>query len=157
MQHLSRRRILAPLLAGLLLIAACQQDAPIKTPRVQDALPGMPLPMDPVFVSRSGSADALQVVLTTGMTPDAAAAYYRATFSRAPWTLVSDQPFESGGRVLYASRSGPPMWVTIIPNPKGVGSQISITGAVAAAGKDSVKPAAPSDSTSHVPKPKAKP
>jgi hypothetical protein len=151
MNNPTNRRMLAALLTGLMLIAACQRDEP-KTARLQDALPGMPLPGDPVFVSRSGSEDALQVVLTTGMKPDEAAAFYRNLLSKAPWKLVSDQPFESTGRVLYASRNGPPLWVTIKPNPNGIGSQISLNGAVAPKGAESPAAAVPAD-TGKKPKP----
>jgi hypothetical protein len=145
MNTLPNRRVLAALLTGLILMTGCQKDEP-KTPRLQDALPGMPLPGDPVFVSRSGSEDALQVVFTTGMNPEEAATFYRKALARAPWTLVSDQPFESGGRVLYASRNGPPLWVTIKANPNGIGSQVSLNGAVAPKGGEAAKPSTPADS-----------
>lgn len=136
-------------LAAALVAGACHKDAPPDTARIQDALPGMPLPGDPVFVSRSGSPDALQVVLTSAQSPEAIIQFYRIVLTRDPWTLVSDQPFDSGGRVFYASRNGPPLWVTIKPNPGGIGSLISLNGAVAPAKRDSsgAKPAGKDSST----------
>jgi len=143
MPNLTTRRWLPALVAVALLAGACRPDQPAKTARLQDALPGMPLPNDPTFISRSGSDSALQIVLSSGQPPEAMINFYRGILSTAPWTLVSDQPFDSGGRVFYASRSGPPLWVTIKPNPAGAGSLISLNGAVASPGRDStaVKPA----------------
>ncbi len=137
MNAISRRRSPALLLACLALLAACKAEPPPKTARIQDALPGMPLPGDPTFVSRSGSEDALQVVLTSAQAPDSIVAYYRQILSKTPWTLVSDQAFNTSGRVFYATRNGPPIWVTVIPNPKGAGTQISLNGAVVQTSKDS--------------------
>src|SRR5882672_4123797 len=98
MPNLTTRRWLPALVAVALLAGACRPDQPAKTARLQDALPGMPLPNDPTFISRSGSDSALQIVLSSGQPPEAMINFYRGILSTAPWTLVSDQPFDSGGR-----------------------------------------------------------
>ncbi len=124
------------MLACLALLAGCKAEPPPKIARIQDALPGMPLPGDPTFISRSGSDSALQVVMTSAQSLDTMIVYYRQILSREPWTLVSDQAFNTNGRVFYATRNGPPIWVTVTSNPNGAGTQISLNGAVAQASKD---------------------
>lgn len=146
MRTFRTHRFAALLILGLAALPACQKDAAPKGPRLQDALPDLPLPADPVFISRSAGEDALQVVLSTAMSPDSAAAFYRVILSRKPWKLVSDQAMDRGGRAFSATRDGPPIWVTVMPDTDGVGSRISLNGAVVPRGRDTVKPAPAADS-----------
>ena len=128
------------LLLPLLALAACSEPAP-KIPRISEALPHMPLPPNPAFVSKSGSADALQVVVSTPFTPAQTLAYYRKVLGKPPWRLISDQPMDSTGRrALYAERDGPPLWVTIEPSSKDTGSIVSLAGAVVRKDSAAVKP-----------------
>ena len=143
---------LRPLLPlALVLVAAACRDEPPKMPRINEALPHMPLPPDPGFVSKSGSEDALQIVVRTPLTPAQALTFYRDTLGRAPWHLVSDEAIPDSGRALYAERDGPPLWVTIQPTPGGTGSTISLSGAVpkkpAAAQAAGASPGAPAPDT----------
>jgi hypothetical protein len=149
---------LRPLLPlALALVAASCRDEPPRIPRIQEALPHMPLPPNPGFVSKYGSADALQIVVRTPLTPQQALAFYRDTLGKAPWRLISDQAIPDSGWALYAERDGPPLWVTIRPEEGSTGSVVSLSGAVVkkpeAAAADTGKPKAPADTSK--PKPRA--
>ena len=121
-------RSLLPL--AVALVAASCRDEPPKIPSIHEALPNMPLPPDPTFVSKAGSENALQFVFSTPVSPERALAYYRGVFAKAPWHLVSDQPVADSGRALYAERDGPPIWVMLTPSPHNGGTIVSISGAV---------------------------
>ena len=121
-------RSLLPL--ALVFLAVSCRDAPPKMARISEALPHMPLPPNPGFVSKSGSAEALQIVVTTPLTPAQALAFYRDTLGKAPWRLISDEAIPDSGRALYAERDGPPLWVTIRAAEGGTGSIVALSGAV---------------------------
>lgn len=134
---LQNLRLLAFL--GLLALPACEGDKAEKTATVGQALPGIPLPPAAEVLSRSGTAEALQITFRSVLPPANLIDYYRSTFSKGDWDLVSDETDAEGARVLYAERDGPPMWVRIYPASGGEGTIIEISGAVP-------KAAAPGDS-----------
>jgi hypothetical protein len=117
---------------AIAVLAGCRERPKGPTARLQDALPYLPLPPDPVFVSRSGSEDAIQVVLTTHLSVDSTIVYYRTLLSQGGWTITGNQPSGDGGRTLLATRGQQPLWVMIIPDPAGNGTRVSINGAVVA-------------------------
>jgi hypothetical protein len=117
-------------LAALAVIAlACGPERP-KMPRLADALPNLPLPPNPTFVSRSGGPDALQISLRTPESMEAVTAYYRRVLRKDGWTLVNDAKDQEGAVVLYAQQKGPPLWVRIRPAADGAGTLVDLTGAV---------------------------
>lgn len=128
-----RLALVALLLA--LPLAACG-DRPPQTPSLHDALPDLPLPPEPTLVSRSGSADALQLVVTSPADAKMIAQFYREYFKTGGWKLVGDSRTADGSVALYAERGGPPMWVLISRPADAPVTTVSIIGAV-------VKPAPP--------------
>jgi hypothetical protein len=123
-------------LVGALLLACGSEPRAPELPRLGQALPNLPLPPNPEFVSRSGSADALQITLRTPMEQEKVADYYRAALTRGTWRLVSDMKNPDGSTALYAEQDGPPLWVRISKLTDRPGSMVQLTGAVSA--KDSV-------------------
>jgi hypothetical protein len=114
------------LCAGL---AACGDKAP-KTASLHDALPYVPLPPQATFVSKSGSADALQITVRSPAKADQITAYYRGVLQRGGWHLVSDQKDKDGATVLFAEKKGPPLWIRVLPAEDGNGTLVQLTGAV---------------------------
>ncbi len=125
------------LILGLAAIAGCRPDAKPHSPRLQEALPYLPLPPDPHFVSRTGVDSAIQVVLTTPYPVDSIVVLYRGLLVRQSYTLAGDQPATGGGRTLLAIKNGQPLWIMIGPDPAGAGTRVSINGAVRVGGPDS--------------------
>jgi hypothetical protein len=109
-------------------LAACADKTP-KMARVEEALPNIPLPPEPSFVSRSGGPDALQVTVRSPANPDAVADYYRGVFKTGGWKLVNEAKDAEGAIVLLAQQKGPPLWVRIQPADGG-GSMVELSGAV---------------------------
>jgi len=115
-------------LAGLLALAACERAEKPKEATVAEAMPNLPLPPNAEFVSRSGSADAVQLIFQSSRQRDAIATYYRYAFTNGGWSLVSDVTQPDSTVVLYAEKSGRPMWVRI--RPTGTTTRIELMGAV---------------------------
>ncbi len=111
--------------------------------------PNLPLPPGARFVSRAGSADALQITMFSPSEATAVVEYYRDALSKGKWRLVSDQKKPDGKVVLYAEQDGPPIWVSVWPTSDKAGTMVQLAGAVLA--KDSVKAG-----TGAAPKPKSK-
>ncbi len=109
-------------------LAACGDKTP-KMAKVNEALPNLPLPPQPSFVSRSGGPDALQITLRSPASPDAVADYYRTVFKTGQWKLENEAKDADGATVLLAQRNGPPLWVRIQPR-EGGGSTVELSGAV---------------------------
>jgi hypothetical protein len=124
--------------AGILLLAACGSEprAP-KPPEVGAAFSSLPLPPQAEFVSKAGSADALQITLRTPAEAGRVADYYRRLLGGANWHLISDVKNPDGSVVLYAEQNGPPLWVRIWKEGDRPGTMVQLTGAVVA--KDSAK------------------
>ena len=116
------------LLAGLLALGECGGDDEPKQASVNQTMPNLPMPPNAEFVSRSGSADALQLVFQSAATPDFVAGYYRNIFSQGGWNLMSDLRQPDSTVVLYAEQSGRPMWVRI--KPIGQSARIELMGAI---------------------------
>jgi hypothetical protein len=114
--------------AGLLALAACDRADQPKQATVSETMPNLPLPPNAEFVSRSGSADALQLVFQSAATADAVGAYYRDAFTTGGWSLVSDTKQPDSTVVLYAEQSGHPMWVRI--KPTGQSARVELMGAI---------------------------
>jgi hypothetical protein len=111
-----------------LALAAC--DRTPRAAKVSDALPNLPLPPQPSFVSRAGGPDALQVTVRSPASADSVATYYRQLFKRGNWRLVNDVKDAEGTTVLFAEQNGPPLWVRIRNAEDGPGSLVELTGAV---------------------------
>jgi hypothetical protein len=125
-------------LAGVFLLACRSEprNSQPPPPAFAKAFSNLPLPRDPELVSRSGSADALQLTVHSPAAMDEVTEYYRTVLSNTPWRLVSDRKNPDGSTVLYAEHNGPPMWVRIWKLGDR-GTMVELTGAVVQ--KDSVK------------------
>jgi hypothetical protein len=115
-------------LAGLVAVPACKRAEEPKQASLAAAMPNLPLPPKAEFVSRSGSADALQFVFQSTLRRDDVAAYYRNIFSTGDWNLVSDVTQRDSTVALYAENAGHPMWARITPT--GTTTRIELMGAV---------------------------
>jgi hypothetical protein len=126
-----------------LALAACA-DKPPKTAEMSQALPNLPLPPQPSFVSRAGGPDALQLTVRSPAAADSVATYYRQLFKHGAWRLVNDAKDAEGATVLLAQQHGPPLWVRIRKAEDGPGSVIELSGAVVSPADQgaAVKPAA---------------
>lgn len=121
------------------LILACGSESspPPKSPDTFTVFPNLPLPPGAKFVSRAGSADALQITLFSPSQAAAVTEYYRDVLSKGKWRLVSDTKKPDGSVILYAEQDGPPLWVSLWPTSDGAGTMVQLAGAVI--GKDSLK------------------
>jgi hypothetical protein len=118
------------LLSLLLAVAGCGEPPPARTATVGQTLPTLLLPPNPTFVSKSGSADALQITVRTPLAADETGDYYRKLLKAGSWTLVNDAKDRDGAIVLLAQGKGPPLWVRIQPATGSPGSLVQLTGAV---------------------------
>jgi hypothetical protein len=130
------RQLTMGVVLGLVACGGSEPRQPPKPPEFTEAFSNLPLPPDAKFVSRSGGAGALQIVLRTPESDSAMADYYRTLLSEGSWRLVSDIKNRDGATVMYAEQDGPPLWVRIWPAGNGSGSMIQLTGAALA--KDSL-------------------
>lgn len=115
------------LLAGLLALGACRDDKP-KQATVGETMPNLPLPPSAEFISKSGSADALQLVFQSPATAENVVRYYRDAFSHGAWKLLSDTRQADSTVVLYAEQLGHPMWVRV--KPTGPTARVELMGAI---------------------------
>jgi hypothetical protein len=120
------------------LIACGSESAQPKLPDAAVVFPNLPLPPNAAVVSRTGSADALQITMFSPAATAGVTQYYRSVLSKGNWRLVSDVKRPDGSVMLYAEQDGPPMWVRIWPTSDGAGTMVELAGAVVA--KDSVAP-----------------
>ena len=137
--------------AACALLLGCSSDSP--QPKPPDALtvfPNLPLPPNSKFVSRAGSADALQLTLFSSSKADAVTDYYRNQLSGGKWRLVGDVKRPDGSVALYAEQDGPPLWVRIWPTSDSAGTMVELAGALVGERKDSVPQ--PASKTSAQPK-----
>jgi hypothetical protein len=116
-----------------LVLLGCGSEPPqSKEPAVGQVFPTLPLPPDPQLVSKSGSADALQITMRSSADVHEVADYYRTQLSRGKWRLVSDVKSSDGSTILYAEQNGPPLWVRIWKQGNQPGSMVQLSGAVVA-------------------------
>lgn len=121
------------LTAACVLLLACGSDAkPPKPPAVGEAFPSLPLPPNPQFINRAGSADALQLTFFSPTKTAQVLEYYRRTLSRKPWKLVNDVKNGETSTVLYAEQGGRPMWVRVWSTSDGEGTMVELSGAAVA-------------------------
>jgi hypothetical protein len=130
------RNLLLSTLGAALLACGSESPAP-KTPDTFTVFPNLPLPPGAKFVSRAGSADALQITMFSPAEAAGVTQYYRDALSKGNWRLVGDVKKPDGSVVLYAEQDGPPMWVRIWPTSDGAGTMVELAGALI--GKDSSK------------------
>jgi hypothetical protein len=123
-------------LAGAFLVACGSESRAPEPPPFTEAFSNLPLPPNPEFVSKSGSADALQITLRTPVDQAKVTEFYRAALTRGKWRLVSDIKNRDGSTALYAEQDGPPLWVRISKLTDRPGTMVQLTGAVSA--KDSI-------------------
>jgi hypothetical protein len=132
------------------VLIACESEPPPPTPPAFGrAFSHLPLPPNPQIVSRTGSADALQLTVYSPVEPGRVADYYRSALTKGNWRLVSDTKSRDGSTALYAEHDGPPLWVRIWKSNDRPGTIVQLTGAVVAQdssklrkGSDSIPPAA---------------
>jgi hypothetical protein len=94
------------LILGLPACGGSEPRKPPKPPEFTEAFSNLPLPPDAEFVSRSGGAGALQIVLRTPESDSVMAEYYRGLLSEGGWRLVSDIKNRDGATVMYAEQDG---------------------------------------------------
>ena len=125
--------------ALIVLILGCgSEPKATKEPSVAQVFPTLPLPPHPQLVSRSGSADGLQITMRSGADIATVAGFYRGSLSSGNWRLVSDVKNPDGSIALYAEQNGgPPLWVRIWAPGDTNGTMVQLTGVVL--GKDSLK------------------
>ncbi|HJR16834.1 MAG TPA: hypothetical protein VJ808_08265 [Gemmatimonadales bacterium] len=125
--------------AACILLLACgsESSSAPKPPGTFTVFPNLPLPPGAEFVSRAGSADALQLTLFSAGETAGVVDYYRGVLSKGRWRLVSDVKKPDGTVVLYAEQDGPPLWVRVWPSSDRPGTMVQLAGAVVP--KDSVK------------------
>jgi hypothetical protein len=117
------------------LLLGCGSDSPQpKPPDTFAVFPNLPLPPNSKFVSRAGSADALQLTLFSSSKADAVTEYYRNQLSAGKWRLVSDVKTPDGSVALYAEQDGPPLWVRIWPTSDSAGTMVELAGALVGKG-----------------------
>lgn len=125
-------------LACALLFACGSESArPPEQPDALSVFPNLPLPPGAQFVSRAGSADALQITLFSPNESASVLGYYRSVLSQGKWRLVSDVKKPDGTVLLYAEQDGPPIWVSVWPTTDKQGTMVQLAGAVV--GTDSGK------------------
>lgn len=118
-----------PVLA-VIALAACNPESQPEPPQLGEVIPILPLPPEYVPVSITGSEEALQLTFVSIVDQDVIARFYRQTFTREPWTLLSDTKTSDGANVLYAEAYDSPLWVRIIRTPGAPGSTIQLSGAL---------------------------
>jgi hypothetical protein len=124
--------------AGVMFAACSAEPRHPEMPAFTRAFSNLPLPPNPEFVSRAGSADALQITLRSPSDVAQVADYYRRVLTQGKWRLVSDIKSADGSTALYAEQDGPPLWVRIWKATDPPGTMVQLTGAVVA--QDSAKP-----------------
>ena len=136
---------------ALLIACGSESSPPPKPPSTFAVFPNLPLPPGAKFVSRAGSADALQITFFSPSEAKMVTDYYRGVLSKGNWRLISDVKKPDGTVVLYAEQDGPPIWVSLWPTSDQAGTMVQLAGAVKA--KDSLKSPAPASKS--VPKPQS--
>jgi hypothetical protein len=114
---------------AVLALVGCRDKGP-EMAQVYDVFPTLPMPPAASVVSREGSPDALKLTLRSSAKAAKVEAYYRQTFTKNGWRLVSDARDAEGAVVLLAQQNGPPLWVRIQSTKDSVGTMVELAGAV---------------------------
>jgi hypothetical protein len=114
---------------AVLALVGCRDKGP-EMAQVYDVFPTLPMPPAASLVSREGSPDALKLTLRSSAKAAKVEAYYRQTFTKNGWRLVSDARDAEGAVVLLAQQNGPPLWVRIQSTKDSVGTMVELAGAV---------------------------
>jgi hypothetical protein len=117
-------------LTAVLSLAACEKAKPQETPSALDVFPEIIMPPNASYVSKSGTKEALALLLRTTLKGDTAANFYRMALRPPAWRLVSDSKDNQGATLLYAEHSGRPLWVRVWPDTEFNATFIELTGAV---------------------------
>ncbi len=115
---------------AVLALVACTDEKPIELPEFSRVFPNLPLPPKASVVSRTGSADAIQLTLLSQVKAAEVEAYYRSVLTRNGWRLVNDQRDRDGGVALLAELKGQPLWVRIKSTDDSVATMVELAGAV---------------------------
>ena len=113
---------------AVLALVGCRDKGP-EMAQVYDVFPTLPMPPAASLVSREGSPDALKLTLRSSAKAAKVEAYYRQTFTKNGWRLVSDARDAEGAVVLLAQQNGPPLWVRIQSTKDSVGTMVELAGA----------------------------
>lgn len=120
--------------AGLILVAgvlgACRAEEKIDKPQLVDVMPIIPLPPGYEPVSASGSDEAIQLTFRSPLGLDDMSQYYRRTFTKEPWSLISDSRGADGAVILYAEYDERPLWVRVFDTPGAPGTTVQLSGAL---------------------------
>jgi hypothetical protein len=129
-------------------VAGCGDGAgdPPAEPQISafQAFPNIPLPPDGRSLGSEGTGDALQLLMSTPMSHDSVADYYRTTLAAAPYRLLNET--SEGKVVSFYVESGDqrPLWVRV-EGLEGGGTMVRLIGAAppksAPAAGDSAPPA----------------
>jgi hypothetical protein len=97
---------------------------------VGEAFSTLYVPPHAVLESKSGSADALEIVFRSSDKSADVADFYRRLFSGEGWEIVSDLTDSAGAVAMHVewSATRQPMWLRI--EPVGAGSRVALSGAV---------------------------
>ena len=114
---------------AVLALLGCR-DKGAQLAQVHDVFPTLPIPPAAKVVSREGSPDALKLTLRSSAKPAKVEAYYRQTFTKNGWRLVSDARDAEGAVVLLAQQNGPPLWVRIQGTKDSLATMVELAGAV---------------------------
>src|SRR5262249_50329727 len=143
-----------PTILALLVVvavAACNRDSELKTPKLAEVMPNVPLPPNATFVSKSGGEDAIQITVRSPLPADAVTEYYRHLFKGKGWRLVNDVKDQDGAVVFFVEQNGPPLWVRIRSDDDGKGTLVDLAGAQVNQKTDSTRvispPAGPKPTT----------
>jgi hypothetical protein len=119
------------LVALAVAVAGCEKKHPEeeRIATAAEAMPDLLLPAKSSFVSKSGSPDALSIVLRTPIPIEQVADFYRTELSKAPWKLEADSKDNTGAITLYGSRKGPPLWVRLWVDTLYNATAVQLTGA----------------------------
>lgn len=115
--------------AAVILAACGSESRSPKLPNAGEVFPSLPLPPQPEFIARSGSADALQITLFSPTQTPKVTDYYRRTLGSGGWRLISDAKNPDGSVVFYAEQKGMPLWVRIWSTSDSAGTMIEMSGA----------------------------
>ena len=117
---------MALLLAGMVL-PACEREQPPEERPAVDVMQRAPLFQPARLKDRRTTAETVEMVLSTTVTADSVAAWYRGAFDARGWQIVGDVTGPDGSITLHVARQGPPLWVIIHPGTDG--SEFSLIGA----------------------------